>query len=336
MKSRLEWKVGLFVLIGLVLVAVLMLGFSKGLTFFQPTYTIRLVTTDVGGLKVRSAVLMSGVQVGTVSDISLAQDGKSVTLSLKIYRRFVIHKDAKFVIEQSGFLGDQYVGISPTKNAGEVYQNGDRAQAEEPFNFTETARTAGGLVARVDETAVRLNAMIDDIRRLLLNEQTLTNLALTTEHLHTISSNAKQTVDGANSAVQKVNALLEDNTPTITTAATNLLAFSEDLKEVSAGLNTLLATNTPAINTAVSNIATSTASLQEIVTDMRDGKGAAGKLLRDEQLSESLSQIAGNLSITTSNLNRLGLWGILWQKKPRKSSPPPQPLSSPKQSRSAR
>jgi len=41
-KSRLEWKVGLFVLTGLVLLAGLLLEFSKGLTFFQPTRAIYL------------------------------------------------------------------------------------------------------------------------------------------------------------------------------------------------------------------------------------------------------------------------------------------------------
>jgi len=41
-KSRLEWKVGLFVFIGLVLLAALLLEFSKGLTFFRPTYDIYL------------------------------------------------------------------------------------------------------------------------------------------------------------------------------------------------------------------------------------------------------------------------------------------------------
>jgi phospholipid/cholesterol/gamma-HCH transport system substrate-binding protein len=331
-KQRLEWKVGLFVFISLVLLAALMLGFSKGLTFFQPTYTINLVSSDVGGLKPRSAVLMSGVQIGTVSDISLAPDGKSVTLLLRIYKQYVIHKDAKFVIEQSGFLGDQYVGISPTRNAADVYHDGDRAEAEPPFNFTETARTASGLVARVDETAGRLNAMIDDLRRLLLNEETFTNLALTTENLRTVSAHAMQTVDGVNAAVDKVNRLLESNSPAVSVSVTNLAAFSGDLKRFSAGLNTLLTTNAPQVDAAISNIAVSTETLRAMVTDLRDGKGAAGKLLRDEQLSASLSQIASNLSITTSNLNRLGLWGILWQKKPKRTSPPPEPLTSPKAS----
>ena len=117
-KSRLEWKVGLFVFIGLVLLAVLLLQFSKGTTFFRPTYDILLHAQSVGGLKPRAQVLMSGVQVGTVSDMRLAPDGKSVTITLRIYRQYQIHKDARFVIEQSGFLGDQYVAILPTKNEG--------------------------------------------------------------------------------------------------------------------------------------------------------------------------------------------------------------------------
>ena len=104
--------------IGLVLLAVLLLQFSKGTTFFRPTYDFVLHAGNVGGLKPRAQVLMSGVQVGTVSDMQLAPDGKSVTITLRIYQQYQIYKDARFVIEQSGFLGDQYVAILPTRNEG--------------------------------------------------------------------------------------------------------------------------------------------------------------------------------------------------------------------------
>src|SRR5690242_2327958 len=118
-KSRLEWKVGLFVFVGLVLLAVLMLKFSKGTTFLRgATYTILLRAANVGGLKVRSQVLMAGVQIGTVSDIRLAPSGTTVTISLRLFSQYAIHKDARFGIEQSGFLGDQYVAIIPTLNRG--------------------------------------------------------------------------------------------------------------------------------------------------------------------------------------------------------------------------
>ena len=106
-KSRLEGKVGLFVFIGLALLAALLIQFSKGTTFFRHTYNILLRAPSVGGLKARAGVLMSGVQVGTVSDIKLGPQGTNVTLTLKIYGQYEIHKDAMFLIEQSGFLGDQ-------------------------------------------------------------------------------------------------------------------------------------------------------------------------------------------------------------------------------------
>ena len=60
-KSRLETKVGLFVFVGLALLAVLMIQFSKGTSLFRGTYTLKLHTDNVGGLKPQSAVLLAGV-----------------------------------------------------------------------------------------------------------------------------------------------------------------------------------------------------------------------------------------------------------------------------------
>jgi len=68
------------------------------------------------------------------------------------------------------------------------------------------------------------------------------------------------------------------------------------------------------------------------VDDLQAGKGLAGNLLKNDQLAASVQDTAKNLSITSSNLNRLGLWGILWQHKPPRTNAPvtPRPLSAPK------
>jgi len=104
-KRRLEWRVGLFVFIGLVLLAVLLLQFSKGTSWFRSTYNLYLTARNVGGLKVRGSVLMSGVQIGTVSDIRLNPSGTNVTITLRLLKPYVVHQDARFLIEQSGFSG---------------------------------------------------------------------------------------------------------------------------------------------------------------------------------------------------------------------------------------
>ncbi|HTV62809.1 MAG TPA: MlaD family protein, partial [Verrucomicrobiae bacterium] len=121
--KRLETKVGLFVFLGLVLTGVLLIQFSKGTSIFHGTYTLRLHTINVSGLKPHASVLLAGVQVGSVSEIRLAPDGKNVTIFLDIYKQYKIYGDAEFVIEQAGFLGDEYVAIIPTLNQGEILTN---------------------------------------------------------------------------------------------------------------------------------------------------------------------------------------------------------------------
>ncbi len=323
-KKRLEWKVGLFVFIGLVLLGALMLQFSKGLTFFRETYQLRLHASNLGsGLKKRSFVLMSGVSVGSVSDITLAPDGKSVTIFLKIYSDYVIHDDAIFRIETSGFLGDQYVAIMPTENAGPVLTNNASVVCEPPVNLQEVARSAGGFLKRVDETAKQLNDAVADVRRLLLNEETLTNLAVTVQNLRGASERAVTTVN-------EIETLLATNAPAISQSSSNISVFSGQMNQFADSLSGIVASNRDSISAAVSNIESSTIVLKSMIDDVNAGKGPAGMLLRNEQVASSLAAIVDNLSITTSNLNRTGLWGVLWAKKQPQTNPSQQHLEAPK------
>jgi hypothetical protein len=325
-KSRLEWKVGLFVFIGLALLAVLLLQFSKGLTFFRPTYDILLDAESVGGLKTRAQVLMSGVQVGTVSAMQLAHDGKSVTITLRIYKQHQIYKDARFVIASSGFLGDQYVAILPTKNEGPTFGSGDKAKAEAPLDLQEVARSAAGFLQHIDSAATNINDALMEARRTVLSARALTNLAATFDNFQRVSERSLTVMDN-------LNALVETNRPALSLSVSNILFFTEQINQAASAVRELVATNSPEIDAAVKNIESSTATLKALLEGVQEGKGLAGKLLENEQVAANVTRIVDNLSITTSNLNRLGLWRILWRPKtPGTNAPAPalRPLTSPK------
>ena len=304
-KKRLEWRVGLFVVIGLAVLGGLLLQFSKGTSLFRPTYELYLKARNVGGLKTRAAVLMSGVQVGTVSDIQLNPEGTNVTITLKVYKQYVIHKDARFVIEQSGFLGDQYIAVVPTLNEGDTWHPDEHPVAEEPFNLQEVARSAAGFLQRVDQTTRRLDDAIADVRRLVLNEQTLTNLSSTVANLRVASEHAVITVDN-------VNSLVETNSQSVAAAVSNVVYFSRQLNEFAVDFKDVLATNGTELAASMKNIESSTLVLKNVLEDVQSGKGLAGTVLRNEQLATNVDIIAANLTVTTSNLNRLGLWRFLW------------------------
>jgi phospholipid/cholesterol/gamma-HCH transport system substrate-binding protein len=308
-KSRLELKVGLFVLVGLALLAVLIIQFSKGTSIFRSTYDLRLHANNVGGLKPRAGVLLAGVQVGNVSGINLAGDGKSVTILLKIYKEYKIYRDARFVIEQAGFLGDQYVSVIPTANTDRLLVNGDEVDCQEPFNLQEVARSASGFLQRIDETAKKLDASISDLQRVVLNGQTLTNFSVAVVNMRAVSEQAFGTVSN-------INGIIATNGSQINLAVSNVLVFSQQLNHLADSANGVLAANSTEISNAVQNVESSTEVLKKVMNDLQSGRGLAGTLLQNEQLATNVQAIANNLAIASSNLNRLGLWHFLWHREP--------------------
>lgn len=324
--SRFALKVGLFVFVGLVLLAGLLLLFSKGTSFLDSGYDLRLRAHNVGGLKPRAQVLMSGVQIGRVADIQLAPDGKSVVLTLRIRPQYKIFRDARFVLQQSGFLGDQYVGIIVTKNEGDTFAPGEEAKAEAPLDMQEVARSAAALLVNIDVATTNVNAALTDARHTILSATALTNLSETFKEFHEVTLRSL-------TVMEHLDALVETNRQSVNLLLSNLLVFSERINQSSGSFNDLVATNAPDINTAVRNIATSSATLKDLLAEVQNGNGLAGKLLVNGDVAANVSLIVSNLSITTSNLNRLGLWNILWEHKPARTKAAPAatlPLTSPK------
>lgn len=308
-KSRLEIKVGLFVILGLALLAVLVIQFSKGASAFRSTYTLKLNTVNVGDLKERASVLLAGVQVGSVKQIELVPDGKSVNIFLQIYKAYPIYHDARFVIESAGFLGDKFVSVIPTKNELPVLTNNEAVTCEEPFDLQEVARGAAGFIKRMDETAQKLEDSVTDLRAQVLNAQTLSSFGVAL-------TNMKAFTESALAAVASINSLVATNGAQVGIAVSNLVYFSAELTQLAGSAQEILATNGATIDHATRNMDEMTATLKQLTADLQAGRGLAGTLLQNQELATNVQSLAANLSITSSNLNRVGLWGILWAQKP--------------------
>jgi phospholipid/cholesterol/gamma-HCH transport system substrate-binding protein len=325
--KRLEIKVGLFVFIGLVLLAALLIQFSKGTSVFHGTYNLRLHAVNVGGLKLRATVLLAGVNVGAVSDIELAPDGKSVTIDLKIYNNVKIYKDAQFVIEQAGFLGDNFVAVIPTQNQGGIWTDGSDVECEAPFDLQQVARSVTGFIARVDDTVKKIEFSVSKLQATVLNDQTLTNLSLAIANLHEASEEV--TV-----AVGQINALVLTNGAQVNLAVSNVVFFSQNLSQVGEDARGIVATNGATISEAMTNIEMTTETLKQIADDLHAGKGAAGMILENQELATNVQATVNNLQIASSNLNALGLWGFLFhhQGEAEHTNAPPSKYLSPRES----
>ena len=308
-KSRLEIKVGLFVALGLILLVALLVQFSKGTSLFQGTYILKLHAANVGGLKQNSGVLLAGVGVGSVKELQLEPSGTNVTIILQIYKKYHIYHDARFVIEASGFLGDQYVSVIPTLNTEPVLTNGQEVVCEAPFNLQEVARGAAGFIERLDGTAKKLDASVTDLRAQVLNAQTLANFGNAMTNMRVFTEHALDTIN-------EVNDIVGTNRDQINAVVSNIVLFSVQLDQLGNSASNLLATNGVNLTEATSHIKMLTADAQDLVQDIQAGKGLAGTLLQNPQLATNVADLAANLAITSSNLNRLGLWHLLWSHPP--------------------
>ncbi|MFO1459665.1 MAG: MlaD family protein [Verrucomicrobiota bacterium] len=303
-------KVGLFVLFTLALIAAMILNFSKGRGLFTSTYTIRIATSEVGGLKEGAPVSISGVPVGSVSRIELTPDRKIVEISAKILSRYPVRRDARFSIDQSGFLGDQYVSITPQGATAPVISDNEIVQAEKPFDLQETARSATALLGKLDIALDRINGAVRKVDEQLITTETLTNLTASAANLRRATEEAAATLEDARRLVQT-------NAPAVSGVLSNLTAMTGTLKGTALQLDGLVTEERPALKELVSNADAATADLKSITADLRSGRGVAGALLQDEALRLQMGSALTNLATVSSNLARFGIFY-----KPRQPRPP--------------
>jgi phospholipid/cholesterol/gamma-HCH transport system substrate-binding protein len=308
-ESRYHFKVGIFVLAALVLLGVLMLSFSKGLSFFQDTYELRLRITNAAGIKEKAAVMMGGIPIGNVASTELAPDGKSVVIRLKIKEQYKIYSDAHFLIDSMGFLGDQYIGVRPQKNEGKILAEGDEVRGFEPFDLQEVGRASAGVIQRVDKMAEKLNASLDRLNTILLSEASLNNLSNSFANFRQVSERAIDTVDG-------IDRLFDTNSVALSQTLTNLSQFSTQLNQLGEELTDTIVTNRTELLVAVKNLQETTVRANRLLESVEEGKGVLGGLMKDEQLRLEMSEAVHNLNVLSSNLSN---YGILFKpKKPKK------------------
>lgn len=137
--------VGLFVLAGLAAIAYLSLRVG-GLSYAGPSGMIIHASFDqTGGLKLRSPVEISGVRVGQVEAVTLADNYRArVTLNLDPSLKLPVDTSASIVT--SGILGDRYISL-------QLGGEDQFLKSGEEITFTESAVILERLVGKLIHNA---------------------------------------------------------------------------------------------------------------------------------------------------------------------------------------
>jgi len=76
-------------------------------------YEINAKMPKVDGLAIGTDVRLAGIKIGTVSDLTLDPKTYLVTVHMDIQSNIKLPVDSSILVTQSGFLGGQYLSVTP-------------------------------------------------------------------------------------------------------------------------------------------------------------------------------------------------------------------------------
>ncbi len=108
-----EISTGLFVLLGMSALFFLTTQTTGGDDFkAESVYTVEARFENIGSLRTRAPVTMSGVTIGRVTDVSFDEDSLEAVVQFVIDSQYdQIPDDSDASILTSGILGSQYIGL---------------------------------------------------------------------------------------------------------------------------------------------------------------------------------------------------------------------------------
>lgn len=109
----LELTVGVFIIAGLLAIAVLALRVSGVTLNTGDSYKVHAHFDNVSGLSKRARVTMAGVTIGQVTDIKIDKNRYTGLVEMAIYSDVdTLPTDSTASIVTAGLLGEKYIGIS--------------------------------------------------------------------------------------------------------------------------------------------------------------------------------------------------------------------------------
>ena len=179
----LEFKVGIFVFLGCVALAGLVVKFGRLGEGVKTYYQLNVRFLDASGLLKGSDVLLAGARIGRVSGgPRLVQNNQGVIVPLRIYDYVKIPLDSKFTVGSSGLLGDRFVTVTPPRGQPSGYIAHDASiDGARESGFDDLTKQGNELVGDVRTTVKKLNEET-------LSAQNLENLKASMEHLNQATS----------------------------------------------------------------------------------------------------------------------------------------------------
>lgn len=224
-EQRTATLVGLFIFVGLAVLAWLILQFGRFENSYDEVYEIKVRFSDASGVIPGTAVRLSGVRIGSVSGKTMLESisPPKVIVPIAIDGSRILPADAVFQIQSATVLGDKLIVVTIPENPStavlgpnSVIDGGGASGLEAIQNDAiAVAGDARILMADARTSLLKFDAALDDIR--------------------SVAGRLGETVEQINSGV-----LSDDNVASLNRILTNVEDASLGARNASADLKPLM------------------------------------------------------------------------------------------------
>lgn len=242
--SKVELKVGIFVAIGLIgaMVSILLIGGDRFVLEKQSVLHARF--TEVQGLFPGSVVSLSGLKIGNIRRITLADDLK-LDIEMAIDPEFATRITEGSIVEvkTQGALGDKYIYIKPGPPDGKPIADGATLPSDETDFFKLLTSREDGM-ARTIDLVKELHILVASLNQDGKSAKMISNMAEASEKL-------KSTVTKLDTLLTDVNGL----NPEDKKLKKALVSLANVLEKIDKGQGTLgQLINDPSVHQSLKNI----------------------------------------------------------------------------------
>jgi phospholipid/cholesterol/gamma-HCH transport system substrate-binding protein len=203
--QKFKIRLGLFIAGGLALfvIAIFIIGKQKNL--FNPVFKLTTIFYNVSGLQVGNNIRFSGINVGTVDNITIINDSTvRVDMLIKKEVQRFIKTDCEAGIGSAGLIGDRLLVITQGSTDAPVVKDGQQIGSREPVetdaimaSLRVTAYNAEIVSDELAEIMIKVNSGKGTIGRLIQDSSIAENLSQTMVNIKKSSKGLDENMQAA-------------------------------------------------------------------------------------------------------------------------------------------
>ena len=299
------FKVGLFVLAAVGAFVGFYSFVHKGGLSKAESVDVFAIFHDASGLEKKTRILIAGIGVGEVREISLYQ-GQYAKIVLRIKKAVHLHVDAAITKRSASILGEYVLDLYPgSESAPDMPDGGQIVHVFDEQGIQQVFQALGKITDDIQAVTKTLkNVMAGDNGSI---QGIVANLSQVTSSLdRTVSANG-QRIDDTLKNFERLSAQLASLTSTqsgsVREIVENIRVASDEAKQALATLDSILgankgalASNFEGLKKTLGHLDESLKNIEDITKKVESGDGTLGRLISDPAMADKLDRTIGGAS----------------------------------------